>query len=66
MARPHRTPWTLFHARAATRLLDKMVRLRVIIYPNCDPEISWAGGEGLLFSGQESVLEYGKGTWQLS
>src|SRR5829696_4347543 len=33
----------------------KLVRLRVIIYPNCDLEISWAGGEGLLFSTSESV-----------
>ena len=28
----------------------KMVRLRVVIYPNCDLEISWAGGEGIFFS----------------
>jgi len=33
----------------------KLVRLRVVIYPNCDLEISWAGGEGLLFSTAESV-----------
>src|SRR5215218_5618784 len=33
----------------------KIVRLQVIIYPNCDLEISWAGGEGLLFSTSESV-----------
>src|SRR3712207_4929249 len=33
----------------------KLVRLRVVIYPNCDLEISWAGGEGLLFSTSESV-----------
>src|SRR5215211_5224634 len=33
----------------------KLVRLRVIIYPNCDLEISWAGGEGLLFSTSETV-----------
>jgi hypothetical protein len=33
----------------------KMVRLGVVIYPNCDLEISWAGGEGLLFSTSESV-----------
>ena len=25
--------------------LYKLVRLRVVIYPNCDLEISWAGGE---------------------
>ena len=33
----------------------KLVRLRAVIHPNCDLEISWAGGEGLLFSSQESV-----------
>ncbi len=33
----------------------KLVRLRVVIYPNCDLEISWAGGEGLLFSTSETV-----------
>src|SRR5829696_3170851 len=33
----------------------KLVRLRVVIYPNCDLEISWAGGEGILFSTSESV-----------
>jgi hypothetical protein len=33
----------------------KLVRLRVVIYPNCDSEISWAGGEGILFSTSESV-----------
>ena len=33
----------------------KLVRLRVVIHPNCDLEISWAGGEGLLFSTSESV-----------
>jgi hypothetical protein len=32
-----------------------LVRLRVVTYPNCDLEISWAGGEGSLFSSQESV-----------
>ncbi len=37
----------------------KMVRLQVIIYPNCDLEISWAGGEGILFSSQESVPQEG-------
>ena len=34
----------------------KLVRLRVVIYPNCDLEISWVGGEGLLFSTSETVL----------
>jgi len=33
----------------------KLVRLRVVIYPNCDLEISWVGGEGLLFSTLETV-----------
>jgi hypothetical protein len=33
----------------------KLVRLRVVIYPNCDLEISWAGGEGIIFSTSESV-----------
>jgi hypothetical protein len=33
----------------------KLVRFRVVIYPNCDLEISWAGGEGLLFSTSETV-----------
>jgi hypothetical protein len=33
----------------------KIVRLQVTIYPNCDLEISWAGGEGLLFSTSELV-----------
>jgi len=33
----------------------KLVRLRVVIYPNCDLEFSWAGGEGLLFSTSETV-----------
>jgi hypothetical protein len=33
----------------------KLVRLRVVIYPNCDLEISWVGGEGLLFSTSETV-----------
>jgi len=33
----------------------KLVRLEVYIYPNCDLEINWAGGEGLLFSNVESV-----------
>ena len=33
----------------------KLVRLRVVICPNCDLEISWAGGEGILFSTSESV-----------
>ena len=36
----------------------KLVRLRVVIYPNCDLEISWAGGEGILFSTSESVRCY--------
>jgi site-specific DNA recombinase len=36
----------------------KLVRLRVVIHPNCDLEISWAGGEGLLFSTSESVPGY--------
>ena len=36
----------------------KLVRLRVVIYPNCDLEISWAGGEGILFSTSESVLPW--------
>src|SRR5215217_1597151 len=36
----------------------KMVRLGVVIYPNCDLEISWAGGEGILFSTSESVPRY--------
>jgi hypothetical protein len=35
--------------------LYKLVRLEVYIYPNCDLEINWAGGEGLLFSNVESV-----------
>src|SRR5215212_6767 len=35
----------------------KLVRLRVVIYPNCDLEISWVGGEGLLFSTSETVLQ---------
>jgi DNA repair exonuclease SbcCD ATPase subunit len=35
----------------------KLVRLQVVIYPNCDLEISWVGGEGLLFSTLESVPE---------
>jgi len=35
--------------------LYKLVRLQVIIYPNCDLEISWVGGEGLLFSTSEMV-----------
>lgn len=35
--------------------LYKLVRLQVAIYPNCDLEISWAGGEGLLFSPSETV-----------
>jgi hypothetical protein len=33
----------------------KLVRLRLVIYPNCDLEMSWAGGEGILFSTSESV-----------
>jgi site-specific DNA recombinase len=37
--------------------LYKLVRLRVVIYPNCDLEISWVGGEGLLFSTSETVLQ---------
>ena len=39
----------------------KLVRLRVVIYPNCDLEISWAGGEGILFSTSESVRCYYRG-----
>ncbi len=38
--------------------LYKLVRLQVVIYPNCDLEISWAGGEGLLFSTSETVPLY--------
>ncbi len=37
----------------------KMVRLQVIIYPNCDLEIRWAGGEGILFSSQKPIPQEG-------
>jgi hypothetical protein len=36
----------------------KMVQLGVVIHPNCDLEISWAGGDGILFSTSESVPRY--------
>ena len=38
----------------------KLVRLRVVIYPNCDLEISWVGGEGLPFSTSEWYPSVGK------
>jgi hypothetical protein len=36
----------------------KLVELEVLIHPNCDLEISWAGGEGSFVSNQELVSGY--------
>ena len=36
----------------------KLVQLQVVVYPNGDLEIIWAGGPSLYFSNQESVSRY--------